>query len=135
MFPLPHDSAVNSLEIKIGERIIKGVIKEREEARRAYEEARDEGKKAGLLEQERANIFTMSVANIEPAQEILVTITYYETVKYEDGEYEFVFPMTITPRYIGKDQDGDRISPPVETRKAGREINLFINLDTGFTPG
>ncbi len=137
VFPLPHDSAVNALEIKIGERIIKGVIKEREEARRTYEEARDEGKKAGLLEQERANIFTMSVANIEPGQEILVTITYYETVKYEDGEYEFVFPMTITPRYIDKDQvkDSERISPPVEIRKAGREINLFINLDTGFTPG
>ncbi|MEQ8188027.1 MAG: VIT domain-containing protein [Candidatus Eremiobacterota bacterium] len=137
VFPLPHDSAVNSLEIKIGERTIKGVIKEREEARRTYEEARDEGKKAGLLEQERANIFTMSVANIEPAQEILVTIIYYETVKYEDGEYEFVFPMTITPRYIDKTQvkDSEKISPPVETRKAGREINLFINLDTGFTPG
>ncbi len=137
VFPLPHDSAVNSLEIKIGERIIKGVIKEREEARRTYEDARDEGKKAGLLEQERANVFTMSVANIEPAQEILVTLTYYETVKYEDGEYEFVFPMTITPKYIDKTQvkDSEKISPPVETRKAGREINLFINLDTGFTPG
>jgi len=137
VFPLPCDSAVNALEIKIGERIIKGVIKEREEARRNYEEARDEGKKAGLLEQERENIFTMSVANIEHGQEILVTLTYYETVKYEDGEYEFVFPMTITPKYIDKDQvkDSDRISPPVEKRLAGREVNLFINLDARFPLG
>ncbi|MEQ8188028.1 MAG: VIT domain-containing protein [Candidatus Eremiobacterota bacterium] len=137
VFPLPHESAVNDLEIKIDKRIIKAEVKEREEARKTYEEARDEGKKAGLLEQERPNIFTMSVANIEPGQEIYVTLTYHETLKYEDGEYEFVFPMTITPRYTGDGEtvsDADKISPPV-SETSQREVNIFVNLNTGFPLG
>ncbi|HPZ08752.1 MAG TPA: VIT domain-containing protein [Candidatus Eremiobacteraeota bacterium] len=139
VFPLPHESAVNDLEIKIEKRIIKAEVKEREEARKTYEEARDEGKKAGLLEQERPNIFTMSVANIEPGQEILVTLRYHETVKYEDGEYEFVFPMTITPRYTGDEKeptvsDAERITPPIE-ETSHREVNIFVNLDAGFPIG
>ncbi len=139
VFPLPHESAVNDLEIKIDKRIIKAEVKEREEARKTYEEARDGGKKAGLLEQERPNIFTMSVANIEPGQEIYVTLTYHETLKYEDGEYEFVFPMTITPRYTGDGEtstvsDSERISPPL-SEKSQREVNIFVNLNTGFPIG
>jgi Ca-activated chloride channel family protein len=137
VFPLPHECAVNDLEIKIDKRIIKAEVKEREEARKTYEEARDEGKKAGLLEQERPNIFTMSVANIEAGQEIYVTLTYHETLKYEDGEYEFVFPMTITPRYTGDGEtvsDADKISPPV-SEISQREVNIFVNLNTGFPLG
>jgi Ca-activated chloride channel family protein len=139
VFPLPHESAVNDLEIKIDKRIIKAEVKEREEARKTYEEARDEGKKAGLLEQERPNIFTMSVANVEPGQEIYVTLTYHETVKYEDGEYEFVFPMTITPRYTGDKEnstvsDHEKISPPV-AETSQREVNIFVNLNAGFPLG
>jgi len=130
VFPLPTDSAVAELEIKIEERIIKSEVKERTEARRIYEEARDDGRHGALLEQERPNIFTMSVANIKPSQEMLVTLRYYETVKYEDGEYEFVFPTTITPRY-SPDGKEEIITP----RIAGKEINIFVNLDTGFETG
>ena len=137
VFPLPHDSAVNDLEIQVGDRIIRSEVKERKEARRVYEEAKVEMKKAALLEQERPNIFTISVANIEPEQEILVNLRYHESVKYEDGEYEFVFPMTITPRYTegGKEAgtDNEKISPPVRT--AGKEINIFVNLEAGFPIG
>jgi len=68
VFPLPHDGAVNFLEITAGNKVIEGVIKEREEAKKTYEEAKSEGRKAGLLEQERPNLFTMSVANIEASE-------------------------------------------------------------------
>jgi len=138
IFPLPSDSAVHSLEIKIGERIIKSEIKEKEEAKRVYEQAKHEMKQGALLEQERPNLFTMSVANIEPEQEILVTLQYYETIVYEEGEYEFFFPMTITPRYIPQDvTDKERISPAFKSsaRTSGREINIFIDLDAGFPIG
>jgi len=138
VFPLPVDSAVHSLEIKIGERIIKSEIKEKEEAKRVYEQAKHEMKQGALLEQERPNLFTMSVANIEPEQEILVTLQYYETIVYEEGEYEFVFPMTITPRYIPQDvTDKEKISPAFKSsaRTSGREINIFIDLDAGFPIG
>ncbi len=143
MFPLSSGSAVQEFEIVIGERVIKSVVKEKKEARRTYEKAKQAGKKAGLLEQERPDIFTVSVANIEPGQDILVNIRYYETIKYEDTDYEFVFPMAITPRYAGKDSKGvpesleGKISPPIlpPAKDAGREVKIFINLDAGFPTG
>ncbi len=143
MFPLPHESAVNEFEIVTGDRVIKSVVKEKQEARKIYEKAKLTGKKAGLLEQERPNIFTVSIANIEPGQVILVNIRYYETVKYEDNNYEFVFPMTITPRYGGEDKKGvpeslgGKTSHPLihPAKSAGREVNISINLDAGFESG
>jgi len=67
VFPLPHDAAVYDLEIRIGNRLIRSVIREREEAKRVYESAKSEGKRAALVEEERPNIFTASVANLMPA--------------------------------------------------------------------
>lgn len=138
IFPLPSDSAVHSLEIKINERIIKSEIKEKEEAKRVYEQAKNEMKQGAILEQERPNLFTMSVANIEPGQEIFIKLEYYETIVYEEGEYKFVFPMTITPRYTpGGVTDSERISPSFQSpeKSGGREINIFIDLDAGFPIG
>ncbi|GMV94111.1 MAG: hypothetical protein AMXMBFR82_38890 [Candidatus Hydrogenedentota bacterium] len=99
-FPMSEKSAVDTMLMKVGERVIKGIIKERSEAERIYREARDAGKTASLLDQERPNIFTQSVANIMPGDVIEITILYVEYLKYEDGEYEFSFPMVVGPRYI-----------------------------------
>jgi Ca-activated chloride channel family protein len=100
VFPLPDEAAVDDMEIKIGDRTIKADIKLREEALDIYEQARQEGRTAGLLEQERSNIFTQSLANIKPGEKIEVTIRYTESLKFADGDYEFVFPMVVGPRYI-----------------------------------
>ncbi|MEG3927745.1 VIT domain-containing protein [Microcoleus sp. T3_D1] len=100
VFPLPDEAAVDDMEIKIGSRIIKADIKRREEALEMYEQARKQGRSAGLLEQERDNIFTQSLANIKPGEKIEVTIRYTESLKFAGGDYEFVFPMVVGPRYI-----------------------------------
>jgi Ca-activated chloride channel family protein len=100
VFPLPDEAAVDDMEIKIGDRTIKADIKLREEALEIYEQARQQGRTAGLLEQERANIFTQSLANIKPGEKIEVTIRYTESLKFAGGDYEFVFPMVVGPRYI-----------------------------------
>ena len=100
VFPLPDEAAVDDMEIKIGDRTIKADIKLREEALDIYEQARQEGRTAGLLEQERSNIFTQSLANIKPGEKIEVTIRYTESLKFAGGDYEFVFPMVVGPRYI-----------------------------------
>lgn len=133
-FPLPHDSAVDDMTMTIGERRIVGVVKEKEEARHVYEAAKSQGKVAGLLDQERPNIFTQSVANIEPGIEIVVDISYVETLKLEDGVYEWVFPMTVGPRYNGASvSDAGKISPPqaVPGTRAGHDVSLQVHLDTG----
>jgi Ca-activated chloride channel family protein len=99
VFPLPDDAAVNEFVMTVGDRKIRGIVREREEARQIYLQARAQGHVASLLEQDRPNIFTQSVANIEPGKKIDVAITYFHTLRQADGVFEFVFPMVVGPRY------------------------------------
>ena len=99
VFPLPHNAAINEFIMTIGERRIRGIIRERKEAEQIYQEAKRQGYVASLLTQERPNVFTQSVANIEPGKAIDVQLTYFHTLAYADGWYEFVFPMVVGPRF------------------------------------
>ena len=100
VFPLHQDSAVDEMTMTVGDRMIKGIIKERGEAKRVYDEAKAGGKVASLLDQERPNLFTQAVANIEPGQQITITIHYSQTLAWEDGRYQFDVPTVVGPRYI-----------------------------------
>jgi Ca-activated chloride channel family protein len=149
VFPLPHMAAVDAMDMYVGDRHVKGVIKRREEARAIYEAARDAGKMAALLDQERPNIFTQHVANIRAGDKVRIVISYVERLKYEDGNYEWVFPMVVGPRYIpgaptgkiggGWSPDTDRVPDaskitPVVAKpgtRAGHDISLSVNVDAG----
>lgn len=132
VFPLSQNGAVDAMTMTVGDRVIRGKIMRREEARKTYETAKSQGKTASLLDQERTNIFTQSVANIMPGERVIVEITYVETLKYEDGAYEFVFPMTVAPRYLpGGVKDAGRISPPVVATRNGSDISVEVDLDAG----
>jgi len=151
VFPLPQNAAVDDMTMVVGERVVRGKILPREEAQAVYEAARASGQVASLLDQERPNIFTQSVANILPGEKIKITISYVETLKYDNGAYEFVFPMVVAPRYVpgavtsqkvgnnfapNTDQvpDAKRITPrPVPMGiRAGHDISLDITLDAGM---
>lgn len=99
LFPLPEKAAVNEFVMTIGERKIRGILREKEEALRIYRDARAQGYRASLLVQHRPNIFEQKVANIEPGKRIDVSIRYFHTLAYEDGWYSFVFPTVVGPRY------------------------------------
>lgn len=144
-FPLPDEAAVDQMEIKIGDRTIKGDIKKREEAQQIYQTAKQQGRTAGLLEQQRDNIFTQSLANIKPGEEIEVIIRYTDSLKFEKGDYEFVFPMVVGPRYIpGEkiDQSGDtdqvpdasKITPPIVPpgTRSGQDIGVTVEINAGL---
>ena len=133
-FPLPDDAAVDDMTMTVGRRVIKGQIKRREEAREIYEAAKTAGQAAALLDQERPNIFTQSVANIMPGENVTITISYVNTLKYDEGKYEFVFPMVVGPRFIpGGVADASKITPPITppNTRAGHDISLTVNLDAG----
>ncbi len=148
-FPLPPDSAVDDMTMLVGDRTIRGLIKPREEARKIYDDARRAGQVAGLLDQERPNIFTQAVANIMPGAKVKIVISYVETMPYEGGLYEFNFPMVVAPRYMpgrptGKQgggwapdttkvPDASRISPNVtpEGTRAGHDISVEVNIEAG----
>ena len=100
VFPLPHTAAIDDMTMTVGDRRIVGLIKRRAEAQALYQEAIRQGKTASLLEQERPNIFTQSVGNIEPQDEVRIEISYVDVLDYDMGTYEFHFPMVVGPRYI-----------------------------------
>src|SRR5215217_2336774 len=150
-FPLPQNAAVDDMTMMVGDRTVRGKILQREEALKVYEEARSAGQVASLLDQERPNIFTQSVANIRPGEQVKITISYVETLSYVNGAYEFVFPMVVGPRYVpgsakqesqGKGfapdtdrvPDASRITPksPPEGVRSGHDISLEIALDAGL---
>jgi Ca-activated chloride channel family protein len=99
LFPLPEGAAVDTLKMQIGDRLIEGQIKERQEARQIYEAAKAEGKRASLVEQERPNIFTNSVANIGPHETIVVQIEYQESLRFDAGLYHLRVPLVVAPRF------------------------------------
>ncbi len=109
VFPLPRGAAVDGLRLMVGDRIIEGVIEERKAARAAYAQARRQGRKAALIEGERPNIFTTSVANIAPGETVRVEIRYQQTLSYKDGEMRLRFPMVVGPRYFPKSGGPARI--------------------------
>lgn len=160
VYPLASDGAVDTLKIVVGHRVIVGDIKERQQARVIYEEARRSGQRAALTEQERPNIFTNSVANIGPGETVLVQIEYQEPVHQSGNEYSLRVPLVVGPRYnpapivqsvdFRKDGSGwgttnsdpvpdrDRISPPVLDPAKGAPVNptsITVHLKAGFALG
>ncbi|MGI9321848.1 MAG: VIT domain-containing protein, partial [Thiogranum sp.] len=158
VFPLPEQAAVDHLRMVVGERIIEGQIKERAQARKTYQQAKQAGQRASLVEQERPNIFTTSLANIAPGESISVEIEYQQTVRYSDGAFRLRFPMVVGPRYIpGKTPgieeqltafagtgwalattqvaDAARITPPVRHPDQGpiNPVTLDIHLNAGMS--
>jgi Ca-activated chloride channel family protein len=147
VFPLPQNAAVNEFIMTIGDRRIRGIIRERQEAERIYQEARSQGYVASLLTQERPNIFTQKVANIEPGKAIDVNIKYFNTLAYVDGWYEFVFPMVVGPRFnppcstdgvgavargkpgiSGQKTEVQYLKP---SERSGHDISLAVDIDAG----
>lgn len=150
IFPLPDTAAVNRMRLRVGDRFIEGQARERREAQRAFAAAAASGRRAALVEQERPNIFTTSVANIPPGGTVIVELEYQQAVSYCDGRFSLRFPMVVGPRYIPGEPvvaDGDgaslsttvvpdagRISPPVRHPADGpvNPVRLSVELEPGF---
>ncbi|MFE0753543.1 marine proteobacterial sortase target protein [Inquilinus sp. NPDC058860] len=99
VYPLPEDGAVDTLKMVVGDRVITGDIAAREEARRTYEAAKQAGQTAGLVEEERPNLFTTSVANVGPGETVLIQIEYQETVRQSGDRFSLRVPLVVAPRY------------------------------------
>jgi Ca-activated chloride channel family protein len=152
VFPLSRSGAVDHMIMRIGDRVVVGKIQERQAAKRQYEAAKRSGRKAGLVEQERPNIFTASVANIPPGETITVEISYQQPVDIADGLYSIRFPMVVNPRYIPKSPqvagidgtgwaantvgvpDAERITPPMRDPAIGKDnpVRIAVDLKPGM---
>lgn len=139
VFPLPERSAVDRLTLRIGDREVRGRILEKEEAQKVYEEAAAAGKRASLLSSKRPNVFSTSVANIGPGEQISVEIEYQDTALFADGVYSYRFPLVVNPRYTPAADLPLVAVPPASPRPPvapfdGERGLRKINLDTGASP-
>lgn len=160
VFPLPDEAAVDHLKMKIGDRLIEGQIKSHDQARKIYEMAKNKGKKASLVEQQRPNLFTNSVANIGPGESIAIAIEYQQTIAQNGNQFSLRVPLVVAPRYNPDDKplkpvihqdirmEGDKgwsssepVSSttnsssqiPVPAQRVGMNpVTLALHLDAGF---
>ncbi len=158
VYPLPDGAAVDTLKMVVGERVVVGSIKERRAAKVIYEAAKQQGQKAALVEQERPNIFTTSVANIGPGETVVVQIEYQEPVRQTASEFKLRVPLVVAPRYnprplvqtvdfgnggwgrVASDPvpDRHRIEPPVldpSQHAPTNPVTISVRLDAGFPLG
>ena len=148
-FPLPDSAAVSEFVMTVGERKIRGIIREKEKAEQIYAAAKSQGHVASLMTQQRANIFTQKVANIEPGHQIDIEVQYFNTLQYDDGAYEFAFPMVVGPRFNptgttdgigavprgqgGQSGQGTDIEYLAPDERSGRDVSVTLTLDAGVT--
>jgi Ca-activated chloride channel family protein len=139
VFPLPEKAAVDRLWMKVGDRVLEGRIREKEQARKDYEQAKSEGKKAALVVQQRPNLFTNTVAQIGPNEDIEIRIEYQQTLAYDNGTYRLRFPLAVTPRYVAQAQTNatdageELVQPAQEEAPCGllNPVDIAVAIDSG----
>lgn len=137
VFPLPTNAAVRGYVLKVGQRVIRGELLRRSEARAVYRRARAAGKVAALLTQERPNLFTQRVANLEPNKKLEIQVSYVSALPYDAGTRELVFPMVAGPRFQVRKKGAApsaRLSSPMlpPALRSGHDISLRVDLQAGL---
>ncbi|MCH5248836.1 MAG: VWA domain-containing protein [Lachnospiraceae bacterium] len=138
VFPASTKVTIHGMKMQIGNQVVTAVIKEKEEAKEEFEAAKSEGKSASMLSEERANVFTMDVANIMPGDDVRIELHYTELITPTEGSYQFVFPTVAGPRYVGPiiDEAGNRdewtATPYLKEGTApSDEYNINVTISAG----
>ena len=126
-FPLPDDASVHGFSFEVGDRLTKGVVKEKKKAEAAYKKAVKEGKRAALLREHRPNIFSTLIGNIPPGETITVIVELVSLATLSNTDFQWFLPSAIMPRYTGTQRGlpatGD------ETDKLFLGSELFYDLE------
>lgn len=138
LFPLSHKAAIVGFQLRVGARRIRADLMEVTKAQKEYQKALDEGRRAGLMEERRPNLFAVRLANVQPGDNLQASISYQERLSYDSGEYALVIPMGITPRYHSPEhpEEGSGLDAPIagaDEPIGGLEITLSV--DAGLPVG
>ncbi|HEV7921587.1 MAG TPA: marine proteobacterial sortase target protein, partial [Thermoanaerobaculia bacterium] len=134
VFPLPDNAAVDTLIMRIGDRVIEGQVQQRQQAKQTYEQAKSEGKQAALVEQYRPNLFTASVASIPAGEETTIEIGYQQTLTYDSGRFSLRFPLAIGPRYQAQQTTSHPLPAMLQlpAKKNRNPVTFVVDLDAGL---
>jgi Ca-activated chloride channel homolog len=138
VFPASTRAAVYAMRMRIGDQVIVAKIKEREQAKQEFDKAKEEGKSASLLEQDRPNVFSMNLANVMPGDQVEVELRYTELLTPTDGVYEMVFPTVVGPRYssqqesyAAKEETSVKIPYLHQGSNPGNELHISARISAG----
>ena len=140
LLPLPEGAAVHSMRLRIGQRVVEGEIREREQARAEYRAAAAAGKRTSLVEKHQGNLFRTAVANVAPGETVEIEIDWWQPVEFADGRFELSFPLSFVPRYdqglavgttVPEQQAPPVVAAPV-TVVAPPPVMIAIELDPGL---
>ena len=142
LLPLPEGAAVHDMTLRIGERLVVGEIREKEQARREYVEAAASGQRAALVESDRAQLFRTAVANVAPGESIEVEVRWWQPIDYAADRFRLTLPLTYTPRYTsGMSAPGIVTDSPADGNATTRDdmhstpaprVELQVELDPGL---
>jgi Ca-activated chloride channel family protein len=144
-FPLPADGTLTGFKMECNGRVIEGVVQEREQAFRTYDNAVVAGHGAALLEQERKNVFTANVGNLLPGEQTVIEVQYVQRVALDEGSMRVMIPTLVAPRYIPgaptfaasghgsaspttQVPDADRITPTIGFAPYKITLDLLVDL-------
>jgi len=134
VFPLPVAAAVSELELRVGERLIRGELRERAEAEARFRVAAERGASAALLGQERPNLFSVELANLQPGEAVQVRLRFFERVPYDDGWFTLTIPSMVMPRYVPEGQPAsprDGVLPLLPLGEPGHTLAVRVIVDLG----
>jgi Ca-activated chloride channel family protein len=133
VFPLPDNAAVDTLIMRIGDRVIEGQIQQRQQAKETYEQAKSEGKQAALVEQYRPNLFSASVASIPAGAETSIEIGYQQTLTFDSGKFSMRFPLAIGPRFQAQQTTSQALPAMFQlpAKKERNPVTFAIDVDAG----
>ncbi|NTU82595.1 MAG: VWA domain-containing protein, partial [Chloroflexales bacterium] len=135
IFPLPAEAAVSELELRIGERVIRGQVRERAEAEATYREAAARGAGAALVTQDRPNLFSVELANLQPGEVVESRLRFFSQVPFDDGWFTLAIPTVVLPRYVPAGEPAtprDGVVPLLPEGVAGHTLSLRVSLDLGL---
>ena len=133
--PLPANGAVIGYTIRLGNRVIRGEVRKRTEAREEYRKALVEGRTAALLEQDRADTFTQKLGCLPPGETAEVEIQVMQLLAFlpadgtETARWEYRFPTVVGVRYEGAEgrvPDADKLD--VHRAGSGTPARLEASL-------
>jgi Ca-activated chloride channel homolog len=134
LLPLPDGAAVHTLKLRIGQRVIEGEIREREQARAEYRAAAAAGQRTSLVEQHQGNVFRTAVANVAPGETVEVEIGYWQRVRYQDGAFNLVFPLTFVEPYAisGTAPSDPTLTAPTPVSYSVPTVSIQVELEPGL---
>ncbi|MCO4770590.1 MAG: VWA domain-containing protein [Deltaproteobacteria bacterium] len=131
IFPLPERAAVSELRFTIGDRTLVAELTERQQAQQRYDAARDAGQRAALLTQERADVFTVRVASIQPGEEVVVHLVTSQLLPFDDGGFVFRFPLVLAPRYTPEGVTLDQPPRLLPEVRPTQDLSISVTIDPG----